>query len=148
MKRKNARLQRGLATLRRIHGPSGIEVMDKLAKTAPALSEFVIAFAFGDIYARPLLSLRERQIATVASVATLGHALPQLKSHIKGALNLGITENEVIEVLMQMAVYAGFPAAINAIGVAAEVFAERAKIQPRGLRRPRRPATARRRAGA
>jgi len=132
------RTRRGLATLRQIHGRAGIEVLDTLARTAPELSRFVIAFAFGDIYARPQLSLRDRQLATVASVATLGHALPQLKSHINGALNLGITKTEIIELLMQMAVYAGFPAAINAIGVAADVFAERhaAKEPKRAARSP------------
>ncbi|HTI86557.1 MAG TPA: carboxymuconolactone decarboxylase family protein [Alphaproteobacteria bacterium] len=133
-----ARYKTGLSTLRRIHGDAGVEVLEKLARTAPKLSEFVIAFAFGEIYARPQLSLRDRQIATVASCATLGHALPQLKSHINGALNLGITEDEIVEILMQMAVYAGFPAALNAVGAAAEVFAaRRAKPKPRAARRGR-----------
>lgn len=136
MAKNDARLQRGLTMLKRIHGQAGVEVLDKLAETAPELSKFVIAFAFGDIYARPKLSLRERQIATVASVATLGHAQPQLKSHINGALNLGITKAEIVELLMQMAVYAGFPAAINAVATAAEVFAGREKAG-KGVRRGR-----------
>jgi 4-carboxymuconolactone decarboxylase len=134
--KRGARYKRGLSTLKRIHGDAGVAVLDNLARTAPELSEFVIAFAFGDIYARPQLSLRERQIATVASCATLGHALPQLKAHINGALNLGITEAEVIEILMQMAVYAGFPAALNAVGAAAEVFAAR-RTKPTRRRSPR-----------
>ncbi|MGE5539210.1 MAG: carboxymuconolactone decarboxylase family protein [Gemmatimonas sp.] len=132
----DARYRRGLATLRRIHGDAGVEVLANAARTAPELSEFVISFAFGDVYARPQLSLRERQIATVAACATLGHALPQLKSHIKGALNLGITEREIVEILTQMAVYAGFPAAMNAVSAAAEVFASRrAPSKPRTTRR-------------
>ena len=134
-KKHGARYSKGLSTLRRIHGDAGVQVLENLARTAPKLSEFVIAFAFGDIYARPQLSLRERQIATVASCATLGHALPQLKSHINGALNLGITEDEIVEILMQMAVYAGFPAALNAVGAAAEVFAARATRAKRGTAR-------------
>ena len=146
MIKSDARTRRGLKILKRVHGQAGADVLEKLAETAPELSEFVIAFAFGDIYARPQLSLRERQIATVASVATLGHALPQLKSHINGALNLGITKTEIIELLMQMAVYAGFPAAINAVMAAAEVFAAREKVgrnikrarpSPRSIRRTR-----------
>jgi 4-carboxymuconolactone decarboxylase len=132
MAKGDARYQRGLKTLKRIHGQAGQDVLEELARTAPKLSEFVIAFAFGDIYARPQLSLRERQIATVASIATLGHSAPQLKSHIRGALNLGITEAEIIEVLTQMAVYAGFPAAINAVAAAADVFAERKKPRTSG----------------
>jgi 4-carboxymuconolactone decarboxylase len=132
MAKSDARYQRGLKTLKRIHGHAGQDVLDALAQTAPKLSEFVIAFAFGDIYARPQLSLRERQIATVASIATLGHSAPQLKAHIRGALNLGITEAEIIELLMQMAVYAGFPAAINAVAAAADVFAARTKTRASG----------------
>lgn len=146
MIKSDARTRRGLKILKRVHGQAGADVLEKLAETAPELSELVIAFAFGDIYARPQLSLRERQIATVASVATLGHALPQLKSHINGALNLGITKTEIVELLMQMAVYAGFPAAINAVMAAAEVFAahepvgrnvKRARPAPRSTRRSR-----------
>ncbi len=136
MAKADARTQRGLKILKRVHGQAGADVLEKLAETAPALSEFVIAFAFGDIYARPQLSLRERQIATVASLASLGHALPQLKSHINGALNLGITKTEIVELLMQMAIYAGFPAAINAIMAAAELFAARDKTA-RGAKRAR-----------
>jgi 4-carboxymuconolactone decarboxylase len=141
MAKTDPRYRRGLKMLDRIHGRAGRDVLDKLAETAPELSKFVIAFAFGEIYARPQLSLRERQIATVASIATLGHSLPQLKAHLKGALNLGITETEILEVLMQMAVYAGFPAAINAISAAAEVFAARgtAPKTPRRTVRTRRP---------
>jgi 4-carboxymuconolactone decarboxylase len=146
----DTRYRRGRRILRRIHGRAGEEVLANLAETAPALSEFVIAFAFGDIYSRPALSLRERQIATLASIATLGHASPQLKSHINGALNLGITRAEIVEILMQMAVYAGFPAALNAVNAAAEVFAGRAergdvksaapprKARPRSRRSPAR----------
>ena len=146
MAKADARTQRGLRILKRVHGQAGADVLKKLAETAPALSDFVIAFAFGDIYARQQLSLRERQIATVASLASLGHALPQLKSHVNGALNLGITKTEIVEILMQMAVYAGFPASINAIMAAAEVFAardeadrgaKRARSSPRSTRRRR-----------
>lgn len=140
MAKIDPRYRRGLKMLDRIHGQAGRDVLDKLAETAPELSKFVIAFAFGEIYARPQLSLRERQIATLASIATLGHSPPQLKAHLKGALNLGITETEILELLMQMAVYAGFPAAINAISAAAEVFAARGSSRktPRRTVRKRR----------
>lgn len=149
MAKTDARYRRGLKVLKTIHGRAGEEVLKHLAETAPELSRQVIAFAFGEVYARPQLSLRERQIATVASIATLGHSSPQLKAHINGALNLGITRAEIVEILMQMAVYAGFPASLNAVNAAAEVFAARrgskasrsavglpGKARPR--RRPRR----------
>jgi 4-carboxymuconolactone decarboxylase len=84
-------------------------------------------FAFGDIHCRPGLSLPSREIATIAALTALGTAAPQLRAHIDGALNVGCSEQEIVEVIMQMALYAGFPAAINGIQAAREVFLERSK---------------------
>ncbi|MBU1248177.1 MAG: carboxymuconolactone decarboxylase family protein [Proteobacteria bacterium] len=80
----------------------------------------LLAAIFGDdrdsdIYGRPGLGLREREIATVAALTALGTARPQLKVHVYGALNVGLTREEVLEILMQMAVYAGFPTALNGL---------------------------------
>jgi 4-carboxymuconolactone decarboxylase len=69
--------------------------------------------------------LKSREIATVAALTALGNAQPQLKVHIHGALNVGCTREEVVEVILQMAVYAGFPAALNGVMAAKEVFQER-----------------------
>lgn len=85
----------------------------------------MIEFPFGDIYSRPGLDLKSREIATVAALTTLGNAEPQLKAHIDGALNVGCTRTEIVEVIIQMAVYAGFPAALRAMNAAATVFEER-----------------------
>ena len=63
-----------------------------------------------------------REIATIAALAALGNAQPQLKVHIEAALNVGCTRDEIVEVFIQMAVYAGFPAALNALFAAREVF--------------------------
>ncbi len=99
--------------------------MAEVAKTSPDLARFVEEFAYGDINTRGGLSQRERQIATVAALTALGHAQPQLKSHLHGALNVGCSRREVMEVILQMSVYAGFPAALNAAFSAREVFRER-----------------------
>ncbi|MER8333998.1 carboxymuconolactone decarboxylase family protein, partial [Acinetobacter baumannii] len=77
---------------------------------------------FGDIYARPGLSLRDREIATIAALTAMGNARPQLEVHLRAGLNVGLTRQEIVEVLMQMAVYAGFPAALNGIAAARAVF--------------------------
>ena len=69
--------------------------------------------------------MRSREIAVVAALTAMGNATPQLKVHIEGALNVGVTRDEVVEVMMQMAVYAGFPAALNGLFAAKEVFASR-----------------------
>jgi len=71
--------------------------------------------------------LKSREIATVAALTAMGTAVPQLKVHINAALNVGCTREEIVEVIMQMAVYAGFPAALNGMFVAKDVFKERDK---------------------
>jgi 4-carboxymuconolactone decarboxylase len=98
-----------------------------LADIAPDFATYLLEFPFGDIYSRPDLSLRDREIATIAALAAMGTAAPQLKVHIEAGLNVGLTKEEITEVLMQMAVYAGFPAALNGLFVAKEVFAQRAE---------------------
>lgn len=120
----DSRYAQGLEKLRQIDGHAGQKVIDSLADIAPDFAKLLIEFPFGDIYSRPALDLKSREIAVVAALAALGNAAPQLKVHIQGALNVGCTRSEVVEVLMQMAVYAGFPAALNGLFCAKEVFAE------------------------
>lgn len=117
------RYARGLARLREIDGDAGERVVDSLSAIAPDFARYLIEFPFGDIYSRPALGLREREIATVAALTALGNAAPQLKVHIQAALNVGVSRDEVVETIMQMAVYAGFPAALNGLSAAREVFA-------------------------
>jgi 4-carboxymuconolactone decarboxylase len=119
------RFQRGWKKLKEIDGEAGERVIESLKDIAPDFAQYVIEFPFGDIYSRPGLDLKSREIAVVAALTALGNATPQLKVHIHGALNVGCTQKEVVEVIMQMAVYAGFPAALNGLFAAKEVFAER-----------------------
>ena len=77
------------------------------------------------VVSRPALDLRSRELATVAALTALGNARPQLEAHIGGALNAGCTPREVLEVILQMAVYAGFPASLNGVAAARTVFAAR-----------------------
>ena len=115
----------GMGVLEGVDGEAGDRLLEALGDVAPDMVHHVAAFAYGDIYARPGLTLREREMITVAALTAQGNAAPQLKSHIVGALNSGCTEQEIIEIMIQMAVYAGFPAAINGIMAAKEVFAAR-----------------------
>ncbi len=121
---QNERYVRGLAKLQEIDGQAGEKVVASLAGIAPDFARYLIEFPFGDIYSRPGLDLRAREIAVVAALTALGNAAPQLKVHIQGALNVGVSRQEVVETIMQMAVYAGFPAALNGLFAAQEVFAE------------------------
>lgn len=117
------RYERGLAKLREIDGEAGERVVQSLEDIAPDFARYIIEFPFGDIYSRPGLDLKSREIAVVAALTALGNAAPQLKVHIQGALNVGATREEIVETIMQMAVYAGFPAALNGLMAAKEVFA-------------------------
>ena len=121
----NTRFERGSRRLAEIDGEGGQQVIDALKDVAPDLARYVIEFGFGDVYSREGLDLRMRELATVAGLAALGHSQPQLKVHVNGALNVGCTPREIVEVIMQMALYAGFPAAVNAAFTAKQVFAER-----------------------
>ena len=120
----NERYQRGWAMLKEVDGHAGENVIASLADIAPDFARLVIEFPFGDIYSRPGLDLKSRELAVVAALTAMANAGPQLRVHIHGALNVGCTREEVVEVIMQMAVYAGFPAALNGLFAAKEVFAE------------------------
>jgi alkylhydroperoxidase/carboxymuconolactone decarboxylase family protein YurZ len=91
------------------------------AKLAPDFYSWVTETAFGKIWSRDALAIRDRSLVTVAMLAALGRT-GELRGHLAGARNLGISQEELVEVLMQVAVYAGVPAANDALNVAAEVF--------------------------
>lgn len=118
------RYQKGMENLKVMNPKSFQTLEDNLADIAPDLARYVVEFPYGDIYNRPGLDLRTRELITIASITTMGGASTQLKSHIRGALNVGCAEEEILEVIIQMAVYAGFPRAINGVLAAKEVFEE------------------------
>jgi 4-carboxymuconolactone decarboxylase len=119
------RYQRGLAAMKAVDGEAGEKVAEALQDLAPDLATYIIECTFGENCTRPHLSLRHREIVTIAACVALGTALPQLKVHIHGLLNVGGTQREVVEIVLHLAFYCGFPAALNAIAAAREVFAQR-----------------------
>ncbi|SEA70772.1 carboxymuconolactone decarboxylase family protein [Variovorax sp. YR216] len=123
MNLESQRYERGLRMLAAVDGPAGIAVAEGLAKSFPAFERYLVG-TFGEVHAREGLGLREREFATVAALCALGNALPQLRVHVHAALHVGCKPEEIVEVVMQMAVYAGFPAALNGLFVVREVFAE------------------------
>lgn len=134
MKRRSPLERKGRRQLARIHGERGVRAIDSMSDVAPDLVRMVYEFPFAQIYTRPGLGLKARQLGTVAALVAMGHARPQLKAHLHGSLKVGWTERELVELIMQLAIYAGFPAALNALTVAREVFAERrapARVRPR-----------------
>ena len=118
-----SRFERGQRALSQIDGKGGENVIASLAEIAPDFARYLIEFPFGDIYCRPGLDRRSREIATIAALTAMGTATPQLKVHIEAGLNVRVTQTEIVEIIMQMAVYAGFPAALNGLFAAGDVFA-------------------------
>lgn len=116
--------EQGLKKLEEISPGAAARTKASLDDIAPDMVKYLMEFVFGEIACRPGLDMRAREITAVASLATLGTAPNQLKVHIKGALTCGCTREEIVEVLMQVLVYAGFPAALTGLRLAKEVFKE------------------------
>lgn len=119
------RYKLGWEKLKEIDGEAGENVINGLKDISPDLGKFIIEYAFGDIYTRDGLDLKSKEIAVVAALTAMGTVQPQLKVHINGALNTGSTINEIKEVILQMAVYSGFPCCINGMNALKEVLKER-----------------------
>jgi 4-carboxymuconolactone decarboxylase len=119
------RFDAGMKVLTDIDGENGQHVIDSLADVSPELGHQVVAWAYGDIYSRPGLRPRDRQLVTLGMLTALGGCEPQLDFHINAALNVGLAPEDIVEALLHAAVYCGIPRALNATVVARKVFAER-----------------------
>jgi 4-carboxymuconolactone decarboxylase len=118
------RWTRSLATLERVAGSAARAAMELLTQDAPQLARFAVE-SFDALYgeqASEVLDLRTRELSTVAALTVLGHALPQLKVHIHAALRAGATHEQIVAIITQMHAYGGYPAALNALAAAKEVF--------------------------
>jgi len=124
MQPEETRYDRGIATMRKMFGPGIDAALKSLEAASPDLARCLVEFPFADVYTRPGLDLKTREMLTVAALTVLGYPQAELKDHIRGALNVGCTPDQILEIILQMAVYAGFPAALEAVKTAASVFAE------------------------
>lgn len=121
-------LEKGRAITERLNPDLERILADRYDGVLPGFAETLIESAYGRFYAREGLDLKTRQIATVAALTVLGgQTAPQLKVNIEHTLAAGASEQEILEVILQMAAYGGWPAAINGINAAMELFAEREK---------------------
>ena len=118
------RRQRGLDALEATSAGAGQAVLDSLADIAPDMAGFILDFSYGDVISRTELSPRHKEIAMIAIATASGVMRPQLMVHIRAALHVGVTRQEIIEVIMQMAGYSGFPSALNGLSAAREAFAD------------------------
>ncbi|WP_179472336.1 carboxymuconolactone decarboxylase family protein [Mycolicibacterium vinylchloridicum] len=122
---RTERYEHGLAVLDAVDGTAGANVINALSDISPELGHQVVAWGFGEIYSRPGLEPRDRQLVTLGMLTALGGCEPQLDVHINAALNVGLSPQQIIEALLHSAVYCGFPRALNATFTAKKVFAER-----------------------
>jgi len=125
---EDERYRKGVARRAKLFDHSTI--VPRLEKISPALAEAIVSFAFGDIHDRPGLDLKTRELVIVAALAAQGGLEAELRSHIKAAHKSGATREELLEVMLQLAVYAGFPAAVNGTFLVGELIPEDA--EPRG----------------
>ena len=118
----SAEYQRGMNEIRKQLGPMADSYIEKIKAVAPEFAWVNVTFPFGELYTRDVLDLKTRELCTVAGLTIQGHSLPQLKIHIDAAVRCGASREEVIEVIIQMIAYCGFPAATNALMTAQAVF--------------------------
>lgn len=114
----------GRATIGAMHGEAGLSYVDRLSAASPEMAGLLVGHVYGSIYGRPELDMRSRQIATIAALTVLGDTAHELEIHIASALRSGMTRQEILEILLQMTAYAGFPRALGALKSAQAAFAK------------------------
>ena len=113
-------VKKGLKTTEAIWGYPRSDLLDNLGE----LGEYILDVAFGDVYCRPGLSLRDRELVTVSMLIAQGGVDQQLRNHFTGALHAGLSPEDLREVIIQSALYNGFPKAIKAIQLLQEILEE------------------------
>ncbi|MEQ1883565.1 MAG: carboxymuconolactone decarboxylase family protein [Bryobacteraceae bacterium] len=113
---------RGIAKMAELDKETCDRLIETLQSVAPDFTKYVVEFAFGDVLNRPGLDVKTRELCTVSALSAMATAPSQLRFHIGAARNVGCTREEVLEAIIQMVLYAGFPAALNALCAAKEVF--------------------------
>ena len=134
--RKGSDHELGRERLRQLAGPDAEEAVARITAYMPELGDWIRDFVFAEVFGRDGLDLRTRQIVNVSALCALGTATPQLEIHMNGALNAGVSEDELKEIVLQLAVYAGFPAALNGMATLERVVKARAE---RGTAAPEQP---------
>lgn len=121
---QDERRRRGSERLARLDPKLEDGLRKGLGPVAPEFADWMVGFGFGEVQSRPGLDLQQRQLVTIGALTALGHPVAQLRGHVRAALNVGLEPRAIVEAVMQVALYAGFPAASNALLVVKEVFAQ------------------------
>ena len=124
------RYRRGVDIAERLAAEKmGEFVASGVAEVAPDFARMTIEFALGDIYGREALDLRSRELVAIAALAASGNASLQLRIHVESAASVGLSRDEIVEVLMQVALYAGFPAALNALATCHDLLTDESNVR-------------------
>lgn len=121
---ENKRYQQGIETLEKLTGDASQAVVKNIESFSPEFGKMMIEFGFGEIYGRKAFSLKEQEIITLTSLISQGAGERQLMFHYKAALHVGMTKDEIIEIIIHCAAYAGFPKASFAMEVLQQVIGE------------------------
>lgn len=124
----SAAYKRGMARRNRIVGAAGTRRRRMLAAVHPDLEKVLIEFAWGTILDRPGLSERDRELITLGVLLALGRDR-EATTHLHAALNVGITKDELVELLIHTGVYAGFPTTMTGAGLLADVLEARGELR-------------------
>ncbi len=116
------RFAKGMITLREVDPYVADNIQETLKDWFPEMAKVTIEFVYGDVMSRNGLDLRTRELLNVAMLGAMGTVPEQLEMHIKGALNTGSTKAQILEVILQITAYAGFPAGFKALSSARKVF--------------------------
>jgi 4-carboxymuconolactone decarboxylase len=130
----SSRFDTGAEWFDRVYGDGkAAGLVDQHTGLAQDLARFGVEFNFGDLYSRPGLTLAQRELLSLASLVTIGGLEPQLRGHTRGALNVGCTPEEILETVIHVVQYCGFPKALNAIRVVTDELVQQGKDIPPAL---------------
>ncbi|MGN7938671.1 carboxymuconolactone decarboxylase family protein [Virgibacillus sp. 6R] len=118
---QNNRFEKGITTVKEMVPEETFKMMENMEKVSPDFWEMIVGFGFGEVYSRKGLSLTQRELITLTALITQG-AFDQLEVHIRAALQVGLTQDEIKEIIIQCAAYAGFPKATQAMQIAGKIF--------------------------
>jgi 4-carboxymuconolactone decarboxylase len=117
------RYERGWEKLQELAGADGERVVETVREVSPDLARLVVEFGYGDIYTRPGLGIRERQLIAIAALTALGGAEAQLDYHVRIGLKAGVEPEEIVETIVHCTPFVGFARVLNAARAVKRAFA-------------------------
>ncbi len=121
-KEKSERIKSGEALMRRMAGDAYVKSREERARLFPDMNEFIMGTVYGEIWQRPALDLRSRSLCMISVAIGMPEAQQNLRLHIRGGLENGLTKEEILEVIMHVGLYVGYPKVVASMNTVIEVF--------------------------